>query len=404
MTWVPGAAGGLYDVDNLPYGVVSHGDAKPRVAVRIGDYALDVAPIAALGLGPDLGEVWQAPTLNPFLALGRDAWHTARAWLVELLSDDAHRATVEPHLHPLADVRTHLPIEIGDYIDFYASIDHATNLGRILRPDSPPLLPNWRHLPVGYHGRSGTVVESGTPVVRPLGQRKASTDDTPTFGPSGRLDIEAELGFVIGTPSAHGDRVTTEEFADHVFGVFLLNDWSARDIQGWEGQPLGPHLAKSFATSIAAWITPLQALESARVELPGQDPEPLAYLRTGERAGYDIDLAVDWNGTTVSRPPYSAMYWSPAQMLAHLTVNGASVRTGDIFASGTISGSASDQVGSFVELSHAGTRPVALADGTTRTFLEDGDEVAITATAPSNSGGRIGLAEVRGTVTTARES
>ncbi|MDN5852823.1 MAG: fumarylacetoacetate hydrolase family protein, partial [Actinomycetia bacterium] len=284
----------------------------------------------------------------------------------------------------------------GDYVDFYASIDHATNLGRIMRPDSAPLLPNWRHLPVGYHGRSGTIVESGTPVTRPSGQRRG--DDGPTFGPSARLDIEAEMGFVVGAPSSMGAPVPTSAFRDHVFGAFLLNDWSARDIQGWEAQPLGPFLGKSFATSIASWVTPLDALEAARVDLPGQDPEPLDYLRTGERAGYDIDLVVEWNGTVVARPPYAAMYWSPAQMLAHMTVGGASIRTGDVYASGTISGPEAGQLGSFVELSRSGQELVTLADGSTRTFLEDGDEVTITATAPGRSGTRIGLAEVRATI------
>ncbi|UYM03534.1 fumarylacetoacetase [Solicola gregarius] len=405
-TWVPGAAGSLYDTDNLPYGVVSRGGEAPRVAVRIGEYALDVAPVAALGGdpgdGPHLAAAWDAPTLNPFLALGRDAWRIAREWLMEILTDDIHRAGVEPHLYPLADVRTHLPIEIGDYVDFYASIDHATNLGRFFRPDSEPLLPNWRHLPIGYHGRSGTIVASDTTVVRPMGQRKPPADDAPTFGPTQRLDIEAELGFVVGTPSAHGERVPTEAFADHVFGAFLLNDWSARDIQGWEAQPLGPFLGKSFATSIAAWVTPLEALEAARVDLPVQDPSPLDYLRTGGRAGYDIDVTVALNGTTVARTPYAAMYWSPAQMLAHLTVNGASVRTGDVYASGTISGPGPGQRGSLLELSGGGREPFRLDDGTEHTFLQDGDEVVLTATAPGATGTRVGLAEVRGRIGAAR--
>lgn len=400
VSWIPGAAGSLYDIDNLPYGVISRPGSPPRVAVRIGDFALDIASVAAFcgepADAPHLAEAWGSPSLNPFLALGREAWEIGREWLVDILTDDAYQVRVEPHLHRLGDVRTHLPVEVGDYVDFYASIDHATNLGRIMRPDSAPLLPNWRHLPVGYHGRSGTIIESGTPVVRPSGQRRG--DDGPTFGPSERLDIEAELGFVVGAPSSMGTPVATEAFPDHVFGAFLLNDWSARDIQGWEAQPLGPFLGKSFATSIAAWVTPLDALEAARVDLPVQDPQPLDYLRTGKRAGYDIDLVVEWNGTVVARPPYAAMYWSPAQMLAHMTVGGASVRTGDVYASGTISGADPGQLGSFVELSRAGTEPVTLADGSSRTFLEDGDEVVITATAPGNNGARIGLAEVRATI------
>ena len=403
VSWVPGAAGSLYDTDNLPYGVISRPDAPPRVAVRIGDFALDIAPVAAFGGdpgdAPHLAQAWDAPSLNPFLALGPEAWQIAREWLVEILTDDAHQVRVEPHLHRLTDVHTHLPIEVGDYVDFYASIDHATNLGQIMRPDSAPLLPNWRHLPVGYHGRSGTVIPSDTPVVRPSGQRKGS--DAPTFGPSTRLDIEAEMGFIVGLPSSMSTPVPTEAFRDHVFGVALLNDWSARDIQGWEAQPLGPFLGKSFATSLASWITPLEALEAARVDLPGQDPRPLDYLRTDGKAGYEIDLVIEWNGTVVARPPYAAMYWSPAQMLAHMTIGGASVRTGDLYASGTISGPDAGQLGSFVELSHAGQQPITLADGSTRTFLEDGDEVVITATAPGRNGTRIGLAEVRATISPA---
>src|SRR5699024_9958503 len=232
VSWIPGAAGSLYDIDNLPYGVISRPGSPPRVAVRVGDFALDIASVAAFcgepADAPHLAEAWGSPSLNPFLALGREAWEIGREWLVDILTDDAYQVRVEPHLHRLGDVRTHLPIEVGDYVDFYASIDHATNLGRIMRPDSAPLLPNWRHLPVGYHGRSGTIIESGTPIVRPSGQRRG--DDGPTFGPSERLDIEAELGFVVGAPSSMGTPVATDAFPDHVFGAFLLNDWSARDI------------------------------------------------------------------------------------------------------------------------------------------------------------------------------
>jgi len=269
----------------------------------------------------------------------------------------------------------------------------------MFRPDSEPLLPNWRHLPVGYHGRAGTVVVSGTPVQRPRGQgRPGAEGGPPPFGPSRRLDIEAELGFVVGAPSRLGEPVPTSGFADHVFGVVALNDWSARDIQAWEYVPLGPFLGKSFATSIAAWVTPLAALETARVPLPGQEPEPLDYLRVEEPAGYDIDFEVLLNGEVVSRPPYAATYWSPAQMLAHLTVNGASLRTGDLFASGTISGDEPGQRGSFIELSWGGTEPF----GAGHTFLEDGDEVVIRASAPGASGGRIGLGEVTGRIEPAR--
>jgi len=245
------------------------------------------------------------------------------------------------------------------------------------------------------------VVVSGTDIVRPVGQRKAPSDPEPVFGPSVKLDIEAELGFVVGGATAVGTRVPVEHAMDHVFGVALFNDWSARDIQAWEYVPLGPFLGKSFATSVAAWVTPLEALEAARVDLPGQDPEPLDYLRVGAGAGYDIDFAVLLGGETVARPPYSSMYWSPAQMLAHLTVNGASLRTGDLFASGTVSGPERGQRGSLLELSWGGTDPFGGPDGP-RTFLEDGDAVTIRATAPGAGGGRIALGEVTGNILPAR--
>ncbi len=405
MTWVPGAAGSPYDSDNLPYGVFSRGDEPPRVGARIGDFVLDLAPVAA-GEMLEVAHVFEAGSLNPFLALGRRSWESVRAWITSLLTDETERDLVEANLVPVDEVTLHLPFEVADYVDFYCSLDHASNVGRIFRPDDEPLKPNWRHLPVGYHGRAGTVVVSGTEVRRPCGQRVSTGSTTgsgrprPSYGPSRRLDIECELGVVVGTPSPLGERVPVEAFADHVFGVLPLNDWSARDIQAWEYVPLGPFLGKSFATSVAAWVTPLQALDAARVDLPGQEPEPLDYLRVGDKAGYDIEFEVLLNGETVSRPPYASMYWSPAQMLAHLTVNGASLRTGDLFASGTVSGAERDQRGSFLELSWGGTEPFT-AGGRDRTFLEDGDTVTLRATAPGAHGGRVALGEVTGTITPA---
>jgi fumarylacetoacetase len=396
-TWVEGAAGSLHDVDNLPYGVFSTADEPPRVGARIGDQVVDLAPVAA-GDMLEISHVFEAPSLNPLLAMGRPAWSSVRTWLTGLLTDETARDLVEPHLVPVDEVTLHMPFEVADYVDFYCSLDHATNVGRIFRPDDEPLKPNWRHLPVGYHGRAGTVVVSGTAVRRPCGQRPEDCG-SPSYGPSRRLDIEAEMGFVVGAPTRLGDRVTTSGFADHVFGLTLLNDWSARDIQAWEYVPLGPFLGKSFATSVSGWVTPLDALSAARVDLPGQDPAPLDYLAVDGSAGFDIDIEVLLNGTTVSRPPYSSMYWAPAQMLAHMTVNGASLRTGDLFASGTVSGPAKDQRGSLLELSWGGTEPFG-PDG--RTFLEDGDTVTLRATAPGARGGRIALGEVTGTVLPAR--
>jgi fumarylacetoacetase len=395
-TWVDGAAGSTYDIDNLPLGVFTHGEEPPRIGVRIGDQVVDLAPVAAAEM-LEISHVFEAPSLNPLLELGRPSWSSVRTWLTGLLTDVNERDLVEPHLVPVADVTMSMPFEVADYVDFYCSLDHATNVGRIFRPDDEPLKPNWRHLPVGYHGRAGTVVVSGTDVTRPRGQRPES-GGTPTFGPSRRLDIEAELGFVVGGATPLGEPVPTNAFADHVFGVTLLNDWSARDIQAWEYVPLGPFLGKSFATSISGWVTPLDALSAARIDLPGQDPEPLDYLRVDEPAGFDIDIEVVLNGETVSRPPYSSMYWSPAQMLAHLTVNGASLRAGDLFASGTVSGPERDQRGSLLELSWGGREP--FGDG--RTFLEDGDSVTLRATAPGAAGGRIALGELTGRVLPAR--
>jgi fumarylacetoacetase len=394
VSWVPGAEGSGFGIAHLPYGVVAV-DGVPRPAVRIGDFALDLARLSA-----DLGaaDLLAAPDLNPFLAAGPPVWAAVRERLSWLLTDPAARPQVEPGLNRLDRVEAVLPFRVGDYVDFYSSEHHASNVGQIFRPDQPPLLPNWRHLPVGYHGRAGTVVVSGTPVVRPYGQRRPGAGSgAPGVGPATRLDIEAEVGFVVGVPSRPGAPVGVDRFAEHVFGVVLVNDWSARDLQAWEGQPLGPFLSKSFATSVGAWITPLAALASAWVPAPAQDPPVLDYLREPRRQGLDLALTVEWNGTLVSSPPFAGMYWTPAQQLAHLTVNGASIRTGDLFASGTVSGPARDQVGSFLELTWGGAEPVRLA-GAERTFLADGDTVAVGATAPATDGGRLTLASVTGTV------
>ncbi|MEV6863581.1 fumarylacetoacetase [Streptosporangium subroseum] len=376
-----------WGLENLPYGVFSRNEGEiPRVGVRYGDHVVDLA-------GALHDEVFATGSLNAFLSRGPAAWRDTRAVIQNKLSTD--QAAVEPHLIPLDQVTLHLPIEVADYVDFYCSLEHASNLGRMFRPNEEPLKPNWRHLPVGYHGRSGTVVASGTSIVRPSGQRGAGL-----FGPSAKLDIEAEVGFVVGTPTALGDRAG--RFEDHVFGVTLVNDWSARDIQTWEYVPLGPFLGKSFATSISPWITPLAALSQARVAGREQDPEPHDYLRRQERWGLDLSLEVAINGEVVSRPPYRDMYWTPDQMLAHMTVNGASLRTGDLYASGTVSGAEPGERGSLIELTWNGTEPLKLPDGSARAFLEDGDTVTITATAPGPGGAVITLGQVSGTVVPAR--
>jgi fumarylacetoacetase len=396
MTWLELPAGTGFGIANLPYGVFSGRGRIRRTCVAVGDSVLDLG-----GLTED--PVHLTGSLNDFMALGPRAWQEQRAQLTAWLTDESHRAEVGPHLVPRNEVTMHLPIEVADYVDFYSSPHHAENLGRILRPGTPPLAPNWWHLPIGYHGRAGTVAVSGTPVVRPCGQRKDPADDEPTFGPSQRLDLEAEVGFVVGVGSALGSPVPLSAFPDHVFGVCLVNDWSARDLQAWEYVPLGPFLGKSFLTSVSPWVVPLSALGAARVSAPQRAPRPLRYLRDdGHPWGFDISLEVRVNGHLVSSPPFATSYWTAAQQLAHLTVNGASARTGDLYASGTVSGPAPDQRGSLIELCWGGQQPLALPDGSTRTFLEDGDVVTITATAPGTDGSRIGFGEVTGRVEPAR--
>ncbi|MFG1922032.1 fumarylacetoacetase [Cryptosporangium sp. NPDC048952] len=390
MTWLDLPRDTGYGVTNLPYGVFSVAGDAPRTGVAIGDRVLDVAGVTS-------DPVHATGSLNAFMAQGVEAWAALRAQLTQWLSDGAHRDRVEPHLVPRDQVTLHLPFEVADYVDFYSSQHHASNLGQLFRPGSPPLTPNWKHLPIGYHGRSGTVQVSGAPVVRPSGQRKAPSEDVPTFGPSRRLDIEAEIGFVVGVPAAGPVPVT--DFASHVFGVCVVNDWSARDLQAWEYVPLGPFLGKSFATSVSPWVVPLAALGAARVDPPARDVELLPYLDdTKERWGLDLRLTVSLNGVEVSKPPFRQLYWTAAQQLAHLTVNGASLRTGDLFASGTVSGEGHDERGSLIELAWNGECPISLPDGSTRTFLEDGDTVTISATAPAVDGSRLTLGEVTGRI------
>lgn len=394
-SWVPGAAGSGFDDEHLPYGVFDAG-AGPRVGVRIGDYALDLAGVVD---GADVAPLVTAGTLDPLLAAGPAAWAAVRETARAAVTDPGRRAAVEPHLHPVESVHLRLPFTVADYVDFYANEWHAAAAGRMFRPDSDPLPPNWKHLPIGYHGRAGSVVVSGTPIVRPGGQSRLP-GAPPTFAPTQRLDLEAEVAFVVGVGSPYGTPVPADAFARHVFGLCLLNDWSARDIQAWEYRPLGPMLGKSFGTSVGAWVTPLAALAAARVPPPPRTHRLLPYLAddAGLPWGLDLSLTVEVNGTVVSRPPFAAMYWTGPQLVAHLTSNGAALRPGDLLASGTVSGPAPDQAGSLLELSVNGTKPVPLADGTSRTFLADGDVVTITATAPSTGGGRLTLGEVTGTV------
>jgi len=383
----------------LPYGsytAARHAE-EYRVGVAIGDSVLDLTT-AADRLLPGRAHLFRGGSLDDFLAAGDGAWTQVRADITRWLSQSEFQPAIEDLLVPVQEVDLRLPFTVADYVDFYASEHHATNIGRIFRPDSEPLTPNWKHLPIAYHGRAGTVVVSGTPVRRPCGQSRSPGAARPSYGPCARLDFEAELGFVIGSHSHLGEPVAASRFAEHVFGVCLVNDWSARDIQAWEYVPLGPFLGKSFATTVSPWVLPLAALEHARVRPPSRDAELLGYLTESADWGFDIDFEVSLNGQLISTPPYASMYWSPAQMLAHMTVNGASLRSGDLFASGTVSGPEPGQRGSLIELGWSGKEPVRLPDGSSRAWLQDGDELTITATAPGPDGTRVGLGAAVGCI------
>jgi fumarylacetoacetase len=409
-SWVPDADGSGFGIENLPYGVIRrHGEAA-RVAVRIGDHALDLAAVADAGLLELAPGVFGQPALNGFLELGPQAWQATRARVTELLSagNDEIQRRAERALIPLAECECLLPVAVADYVDFFSSIEHASNAGRIFRPNAEPLAPNWRWLPVGYHGRAATVGVSGTPVRRPCGQRAPDhAGGAPTFGPERRLDVEVELGFLTGVGPEPAAPIAPEAAADVIFGFVLVNDWSAREIQRWESQPLGPNLGKSFATSISPWIVPLPAVERLRVQGVEQKPPPLEHLRVADPWALDIDLELaitpDGSGveTTISRMNSRGLYWNAAQQLAHATSGGARVRAGDLYASGTISGPDRSSLGCLLELSWGGRDVIALADGGERRFLEDGDTVVIRG-AGERDGVRISFGEVRGQVQPAR--
>jgi fumarylacetoacetase len=394
--WTGVPDGDPFSTGNLPYGSAIGRHGRPSAVVRIGDRALDLTQATAV-MEPDLAPLFARGTLDDLLAAGPAVWTQARGTVRSWLTDPAYRAAAEPLLRPVAELALRLPFTVADYADFFGNEHHAANASRIFRPDSAPIAPNWKQLPVGYHGRAGTVVVSGTPVRRPRGQYR-DAGGTVGFGPSQRLDLEAEVGFVVGAGTEPGTAVPVAGFGAHVFGACLVNDWSARDIQSWESRPLGPFLGKSFGTSVSAWITPLEALAHAWAAAPPRDPAPLPYLDdSGCRTGLDLALRVELNGQPLSQPSFGTMYWTPAQMLAHLTSGGAALRPGDLFASGTVSGPTREERGCLLELTWDGTEPVTLADGSQRAFLHDGDEVVITATAPGEHG-PIGLGEVRGRV------
>lgn len=417
-SFVEAPRGSHFPIQNLPYGVFRpRAGAPPRVGVAIGSLVLDLSVIAEVGLftGPELagGQVFRAGELNGFMALGRPAWREARAAIQRLLASDEPTLRDDPGLRdaalvPMAAVEMLLPAAIGDYTDFYSSREHATNVGTMFRGPDNALQPNWLHLPVGYHGRASSVVVSGTPVRRPMGQTKADDAERPSYGPSRLMDFELEMGFFVGPGTALGEPVPVERAADHIFGMVLVNDWSARDIQKWEYVPLGPFLGKSFATSISPWVVTLEALEPLRCPGPAQDdPEPLDYLRSRGDWAYDIRLQVLLStgahpgAMPIASSNFRYMYWNICQQLAHHTVNGCNLRPGDLMASGTISGPAKHERGSLLELTWRGTEPLELPSGETRRFLADGDTVVMTGSG-SRDGVTIGFGEVVGTLLPAR--
>jgi len=398
---VPVPDGSDFPIENLPYGVFDPGEGS-RIGVAIGAHVLDL-PAVSGRLPSTVAEALAAPTLNPFLELGRSAWQETRQRIIGLLSTDEFDRLPDGALHEIESVDMRLPFEPGDYVDFYSSIEHATNLGKMFRPDSEALLPNWRHLPVGYHGRASSVVVSGTAVRRPSGQLKP-LDVPPAYAPTAELDVELEVGFVTGPGNALGEPIPIERAGDHIFGLVLVNDWSARDIQRWEYQPLGPFLGKSFATSVSPWVVTLEALSPFLTAAPDQDPPPLDYLRTPENWAVDLELEVLIQSPgmdepiVISRTNFSRMYWTMAQQLAHLTSNGTNVRPGDLYASGTVSGADPGSYGSLIEMTWGGERPISLTDGTDRRFLEDGDTVILRGWCDRPGEVRIGFGECVGTV------
>lgn len=404
-TWLPIPPNSPFPLHNLPYGVFRRDNAK-HAGVAIGDHVLDLTVLEAERLLPTTTAFVEGD-LNPFLAQGKPTWSATRATIRHLLTD-APTLRDSPDLQAKAllrqaDVRMLLPARIGDYTDFYSSREHAHNVGTMLRGPDNALMPNWLHLPVAYHGRASSVVISGTDVRRPCGQSKPDSATSPLFGPSRSLDFELEMAAFVGPGNALGTPISIANAEDHVLGLVLLNDWSARDVQAWEYQPLGPFLAKNFATSISPWVVPLEALEPFRCPGPKQDPEPLPYLRQQGSTTFDIHLQVTLQSAKMTEPQvicksnFKHLYWSLRQQLAHHTVNGCAMRPGDLIASGTISGPTPDSYGSMLELTWRGTKPLTLTSGETRRFLEDGDLVTMTAWCEGD-GYRIGFGSVTGVV------
>jgi fumarylacetoacetase len=412
VSWVESAEGSDFPIQNLPLGIFSVGERRRRAGVAIGDYVLDLTGIPDL-LDEDWRQDLSQPVLNGWLARGPEAQSALRQRLQELLSEERYRDDVEPQLVGQAEVRLHVPCLVGDYTDFYVGIHHATNVGKQFRPDNP-LLPNYKYVPIGYHGRASSVRASGEPVIRPSGQRKAPDADAPEYGPSRRLDYELELGIWIGEANELGSPIPIGEAADHIAGYCVLNDWSARDLQAWEYQPLGPFLAKNFLTSVSAWIVSPKALEPFRKPMPRRpagDPQPLPYLDDpDDREHGGLGIQIEATLTTekmraaglaphiLSRgSAHAAMYWSAAQIVAHHSSNGCNLQPGDLIGTGTLSTDSAGGLGSLLEISQGGKQPIQLSSGEMRSFLENGDEVTLKAWC-EGEGVRIGFGECVGRV------
>ncbi|VXB09655.1 Fumarylacetoacetase [Burkholderia sp. 8Y] len=416
-SWVESAnaADSDFPIQNLPFGVFSDAsNTAPRVGVAIGDAVLDLSVLAREGLIEQDAALFAQASLNAFIATGRAQWRALRVRLSSLLNAENAELRDNAALREQAfvarkDARLHLPVDIPGYTDFYSSREHATNVGSMFRDPKNALLPNWLEIPIGYNGRASSVIVSGTPVRRPNGQIKLPDAERPIFGACRKLDIELEMGFIIGAPSELGDAIACEDAEAHIFGMVMLNDWSARDIQQWEYVPLGPFNAKGFATTISPWIVTLDALEPFRVQQPEQAPQPLEYLRHAGEHAFDIALEVDLRAAgdelaqTISRTNFRHMYWTMAQQLAHHTSGGCNVRVGDLMGSGTISGPTPDSCGSLLESTWNGQRPLQLASGQTRTFIQDGDELTLRGWCQGD-GYRVGFGACGGTILPARDT
>lgn len=408
-SWIDISANSDFSIENIPFGIYSTNNV-PRAATRIGDTVVDLDVLHKAGLLTGLNlpeEVLNQPTLNDFIELGKPVTNATRARIQELFNADNGELRDNESLRVdalwnLNEVQMHMPVRVGDYTDFYSSREHATNVGIMFRDPANALLPNWLHIPVGYHGRASSIVLSGTPIHRPKGQTKADDADVPSFGPCRLLDFELEMGFVVGKSNKMGTAVSVEDAEDHIFGMVIFNDWSARDIQKWEYVPLGPFLGKNFASSVSPWIITMEALEPFRSASPKQEPAVLPYLEQKKDHNFNINLEAiietpEGVSKTVSNSNFKHMYWSMAQQLAHHTVNGCNMNVGDMCASGTISGPTEDSYGSMLEISWKGTKPVSMPDGTERRFIQDGDSVIMKAFCEKD-GKRVGFGEVRSKV------